>query len=789
MFFRILKKDLKRKKTMNIILLLFITIATTFLASSVNNLTVISGAVDYYLDKSVTPDYTICSYNREEDKITKFLMESKLVKDYELGESISITKNDLSIEREGKLLNYDPTSTIILQKQPQKYMQVFDESGSEIKLGKGEIAVPIVEKNQNYLKIGEKIIINLDGGKKEFTITNFVKDAACGSNFMGIKRLTLSNEDYDYYSNLNNVVKEQIYAITTDDVKSLEKSFKKENIATLFAFDRGMVEKCYIFDMLISAILIIVSICLILISFLILRFTIVSTLQEDYKEIGIMKAIGLKNKGIKGIYLIKYLAIAIIGSFVGCMMSYPFSRLLLNQVSENLLMDDRGNNVLLNILCSLFVVFVVIVFCYTSTRKLNKFSAVDSIRNGTTGERFNRKSLISLKNRRSMKTELYLAINDIFSNIRSFIVLILTFVLGTILIILPLNSINTLKDGNIITMFGMAYSDIFVEPGNLSSDIDENFKEKIRSDMEDLEKKINSEGIPIDMYAELIFSINCYGDDKGNTQLLYTMQAMDYDGSGYEYIKGDNPKLENEIALTEISSKKMNVDVGDTIYLNFNGHEEPFIVTGLFQSMNMMGEGARINSKVDIDYKYCTGINSYQGNFINHEDIDDVINKLKNDYPHYKFNTPEGFASKSLGGIIDQIDNLKNIIVLVVLSINGLITILMMKTFIKKDIAEIAILKSIGFKNKNIRLWQSYRIVIILTFSIILGVFLAQFIDPITTGKIFAVMGANHIKMTIVPEEVYIFYPLVLLVITSLIAFLSTGTVKKVELKEINNME
>ena len=57
MYLRILKKDLKRKKTMNIILLMFIILASTFMAVSANNiLTVISGT-DYYLDKAGIGDY------------------------------------------------------------------------------------------------------------------------------------------------------------------------------------------------------------------------------------------------------------------------------------------------------------------------------------------------------------------------------------------------------------------------------------------------------------------------------------------------------------------------------------------------------------------------------------------------------------------------------------------------------------------------------------------------------------------------------------------------------------
>lgn len=49
MFFRILKKDMLHKKTMNTIMLIFIILATTFISSNVNNLISISSALDNYL--------------------------------------------------------------------------------------------------------------------------------------------------------------------------------------------------------------------------------------------------------------------------------------------------------------------------------------------------------------------------------------------------------------------------------------------------------------------------------------------------------------------------------------------------------------------------------------------------------------------------------------------------------------------------------------------------------------------------------------------------------------------
>ena len=51
MFGRILIKDLKRRKGINIILLIFMILAVMFVASSVNNILVVSNATKYCLEK------------------------------------------------------------------------------------------------------------------------------------------------------------------------------------------------------------------------------------------------------------------------------------------------------------------------------------------------------------------------------------------------------------------------------------------------------------------------------------------------------------------------------------------------------------------------------------------------------------------------------------------------------------------------------------------------------------------------------------------------------------------
>lgn len=59
-----------KRKGINFILFIFITLATIFFASSINNIMVVSSAVDYYMDYANTPDINII-LNSEENKIIK----------------------------------------------------------------------------------------------------------------------------------------------------------------------------------------------------------------------------------------------------------------------------------------------------------------------------------------------------------------------------------------------------------------------------------------------------------------------------------------------------------------------------------------------------------------------------------------------------------------------------------------------------------------------------------------------------------------------------------------------
>jgi putative ABC transport system permease protein len=790
MFFRILKKDLKRKKSMNIILLIFVVLATTFLASSINNLTAISESVDYFMDKAKTPDYIISAHDRGDNKeFIDWLNSSKYIKSYDIDRSTVLSKDNIKIKEEDKLKEFQPFGETLLQTEPKKYGKLLDDNGEEVNLKAGEIAFSIPDKSKNNLKVGDKIVITLGDIKKEFTIKLFTKDAIFGNSMNEMKRLLISDEDYESFKTSKEAAGLNNFYIMSDNVEALEKEFKGKDFNTIINIDKSLINTSFILDMLPSAILIIVSLCLILISFLILRFTIIFTLQDDFKEIGVMKAIGLKEFDIKKIYLIKYLAITIIGAAIGFAISFPFGNTLLKSSSASILMKSASGNISVNIICSIAVILLVILFCYTCTRKLNKFSAIDAIRNGSTGERFKAKSRMKLKNFKKGKVPIFMALNDIGSNLKRFVVLILTFCIGTILIIIPLNTMNTLKDPNIIKTFGVQYSDVFIDTDNMEKYITGATKEDYLKDLHQMEKSFKDAGVDIKIHGEVMYRLKFYADDKDNVLALMAFQAQESDTDNYNVLKGRMPELKNEVAITETVAKKLKVSIGDTIYVQLDKEQRALIVTALYESMTNMGQSVRLSPKADIDFKYLAIVSSFQGNFNSTVQPEILMDKLKDKYPRYSIKTSQEYVSKYIGSSLEQVDTMKNLIVAIVICINALITILMMKTFISKEKGEIAMLKSIGFRNSDLRFWQSARINIVLVVAIVLGIILSKFLGPVTAGQVFAVMGVHNIEFKVQPLEVYLLYPIILLAVTTAIAYLSAGTVKKVDLKEINNME
>lgn len=790
MYLNILKKDLKRKRTMNIILLLFIILAVMFVSSSANNLSAVTSSLDTYFDNAKVADY--CIFTSGKVETDKSESAEEIVKNFSGTQSYKsedtiyistsgVTKENKQIESSSTMMNAFENACITY----------FDENNEPLTaVNEGEVYLRKSILTQNNLAVGDKITVKVGDVSKDFKIKGSLKDAVLGSSMMGTPRYLVSKADFnDFYSDesVKPWTGKSVY-VYTDDIEGLEQALSDCTNIT-FMGSKALIKTTYIMDMINAGVLLIVSICLILISFVILRFTITFTLSEEYREIGIMKAIGIKNSKIRGLYLIKYFATSIVGAIIGLILSIPFGNMLLQQVSENIVIEGNDRYIL-NIIFAIAIVLIIMLFCYRCTGKVKKFSPVDAIRNGTTGERFKKKGVIKLS-KSKLKPVPFMAVNDILSGVKRFGIMLITFTIGILLITIMVNTIATLQSDNLITWYSMTKSDVFLE--DLKSDerhLVTGGHENLKEQLNEIKKTLSENEIKADCYCETAFKLGIINGDYKCKSLAF--QGTNTTTDMYSYLEGTPPKNKNEIALTYITADKIHAKIGDTVTISTVSGDKDYIITAIYQSMNNMGEGIRFTEDEELDYSQAMGIFPYQVKYTDNPSSDEISKRfelIKDKFSDYTVRTCGEYVDYMIGGVAGYMSNTKLLIILIVLIINILVAVLMEKSFLTKERSEIAMLKAIGFKNSSIILWQTLRIGIVMVLAVFIAILLSEPASQLSVGFIFKIMGANNIIFDVNVLESYVIYPLICLATTVLAVFIVAQQVRKVKSSEINSIE
>lgn len=782
MYIRILKKDLKRKKTMNVILLIFVILAATFIASSANNLTTVSSALDNFIEKADVPDYWFSSTNDADiGRFKEFATDNGY--DYSISRLIQIEPRNILVE--GEKLEYSNTMCL----STLGGIKIFDKNNDEIThINDGELYVTnhIFTSTENDFHVGGKIFISQNGVEKEFTVKGYTKDALFGTAMVGMSRFLISDDDAALFDSEGAAVCSSV-EVHTKDVDYRDR-FNALGLNTVMSIDRSMFKMTYLMEILIAAILLVVSVCLILISMVILRFIIKFTITEEFREIGVMKAIGIKNFAIRGLYIAKYFAIAVVGTAVGLAASLPLSRLMISGVSQKIVISS-GDNFPINIGAAILAGIIVVLFSYLCTRPIRRFSPIDAIRSGETGERYKKKGVLRLGGSH-LPTVVFMALNDIFSGIKSYLSMVLIFILGTLLVIIPTNTINTLRSDQLISMFNMVESDHIISQELLFNPNEDN-KAMVEQRFSEIRDMFAESDIDIDVFQEIMFRANVsIGEKRTNSISFQGMGGVTTDM--YTYLEGTPPQNVHEVALTHLTAGQIGAEVGDDVEIKLGDDTRTYTVTAINQSMNNMGEGLRFHQDAELDYSYAAGCFGIQVNYKDDPDNAALAERkamLEKLYPDATVYTPGEYIGYMIGNVADQLDGMKVLILIIILGINALVAVLMVKSFITKEKSEIALLKAIGFKNNALILWQTMRIGIVLLVSVLMGALLSSLLSPLIITPVFGMLGAYSIEYEIRAVEVYVIFPLIMLGVTALSAFISAQGLRKISSSQISNNE
>ena len=517
-------------------------------------------------------------------------------------------------------------------------------------------------------------------------------------------------------------------------------------------------------DVAVTMVIIFISILLVIIAFLCIRLTFLASIDEDLREIGVMKAMGIPKNNIKKIYISKYKFMSVLAGIIGYIFSFIVVKVFSNSMRLYLSSDLPGNlKYLLSLVVPLFIYFVIVMYCKKVLKRIDKISAVKALSSDImVGGKKQKYSFPLLKNK-FLSINIYMGIRDVWKRFKLYRLLFFIFIVCTFIAILPLNIYNTMNSPEFSTYMGI---------GKCDMRIDLRKTDTITEDFIKLQEEIKNDP-DVKKYAAFI---TCsYQVKNSNHSWDYiNIEIGDFSVFPLNYLEGRAPEFEGEIALSYANASKDALDknIGDEVIIRVDDEEKAMKVCGIYQDITNGGKTAKANESLRLNQNailwYIINIDVVSG-----IDIEEKVNYYQASYDNAQVNDIKEYTKQTLGSITEQIKNIVIAAILIALIIIVLITGLFLRMIMAKDMAQIAIMRSVGLTSDNVKHQYMSGILLVLISGIVFGVMASIYIGESLVSVAMSIMGASRIEFVNIMWQTWILCPLMFVVAVLLTIFLS----------------
>lgn len=772
MIIRMLKTDLKRNRIITITLYIFIVLAAMLVSSAISIILTLFGSIDTLLEESDAAHFAqLHAGTIKQEELDTFVYENhELIKRQQTAELLGINGTNIYI---GNQDNSEADSVMenSFVKQNKQFDYLLDTNNQKLKISDGEIAVPIYHMQKYGLKIGDTIRI-VDGSfQKEFTIKAFLRDSLMNPSMINSKRFLISDKDWEIlYAQLGEIeyiIEFQLYDTRRlHELETLYQDSKLPKKGTAMGYSLVKVING-MSDGIAASIIILIAFLLILIAVLCLRFTMLTTIEEDYREIGVMKAIGISNRDIRTLYMIKYIVL----SALACVLGYFFSLLIGNTFTANItLYMGSAKKTVWNWILPIFGVGLVfgaiVLFCMIILRRFHHITALEALRFGIISNTYRqpKKSILSYSSIKDVN--LFLGIKEVLNHFSVYGLLCFIFVLCSFLMIVPLNFLNTLQSSNFVAYMGAGQCDLRIDLQQLQ-DINIRYaqtEEYLKNDSE------------IEKYSAL-FTSNFKVENSEGTYDNLKIEIGDFSIFPLKYTSGTAPQSENEIALSAMNAEEYQKKLGDRITVLVGDEKRELTVCGIYQDVTNGGKTAKARLPFDRDQIIWFTINI---------DLKDGVSLEKKQQEYMKLFYPakvtdvNEYIYQTLGGILEQLHLVVKFSLALAIIISSLITAMFFKMLMVKEARQIAIMKSLGFTVKNIFKQYLTRAVLILIAGVVLGILGADLFGEKIANLLIS--GISDMQFVINPVSVYLLCPMALTAAVTLTIIFSSRTIRNIKI-------
>ncbi|MCH5296553.1 MAG: ABC transporter permease [Ruminococcus sp.] len=769
----LLKANIRRKKgsfVSVIILMIIISLAlTAVLSISESSKTSIANALEYADAPNIT---TYFSAENMSDELMTSLKSHKLVDRVE-----SLTVANCFLEFNGKK---DGNNCYVQKYDSSKFRRLKDDcsdySNITDKPKKGEIFVTQGYLTRDDVKIGDTLKVYNDYSDKpvmELTIGGIVVEPTNGASTIGWKQAFVSDEDYKTL--IDNSEKDyyllKIYK--TENCELNDRQFRRQLNVDTSVIDKAFgsmarEESLYytgLFSETIISILLVFLVFLMIIVLIMIKHSISTSVEIDYVNLGVLKAMGFSKGKIRIVFVLQYLIAQVIGAVIGFALAVPVAQLFGNIFQPIIAIpNDNTIAVVPSVLILISVLIISGFFILLSTRKISRISPIRAISGFKKEIYFDSRIKVPISKKLISSS---LALRQFISNKKRYIS---TIIIASLLVffMLTITSLgDTINSKSANEAMGIIYTEISISLKDTDQyDKKEKEIDEVIEKSTNIEKKYMMRSEYMSLNGENIF---CF--IYKNPQVMNT-------------VTGRAPLYDNEIAITDFISDELGINIGDTVTVSKRGYKADFLITGFIQTTNDVGRAFAMNA----DGIERMGIDDYDISWVGYSVSDSEHNKeiakeLNNKYRDILECTIEN--DDSMDGTIEMAILAMKAVIYSLSIIFALVVVIMVckKSFLQEK-TDIGIYKAVGFKIRKLRLQFAVRFLIVALISSTIGSVLSLAFSAKVMSLLLRSIGISSLKIAFTANTFVV--PISLICVCFfLFAYIVSRRIKKVDIKEL----
>lgn len=665
---------------------------------------------------------------------------------------------------------------MIIPYMPKEYdYHIFNDEQNgwrkETALDDHEVYVPISAIALYDTSIGDILAIQIGETSIEFTVKGYFEDPIMGSTVMGMKSFLISETSYQdiikqvkenpqdsvMESGMMHFEQADSSTLSTAEFQNLinqESSYRNE---FNFTYAKGtMIGFMMVLQNVYAGFLLLFVVVLLIVAMLVLGHSFSSSIEQDYVNMGILKAIGFTQRDLRMLQISQYVLAVFIGIITGLPLSILVVRVV-NQItlSSTGLLIPSTMPLLLCLLSLGLILLILIVFILLKTRKIIKITPMKAIRGGKEDVYFKSRLTLPIYQR---GMSLCLAVRQLISSKKQYI----SACLVAALLVFFLSLIGRISAW--MGEDGQGLKDAFA---SVSYDIGVHAQDD--DTLNEAERLITSY-TPI---KESFYYMNVTGQLNHTDYIMNVVSEPDR----YQILKGRTAKYDNEIVVTDIVATQQEVAIGDFVRVGFGGKEAEYIITGINQSANDMG--ANFSMNLSGFHRLEEGENQLYTYYILEDDTKVAkISKALTDTFHESISIDDNVWS-GLENTVVALDIFDCFMYVIVIFFILVVIILTGTKLLYKELHDLGVYKSLGFSSSRLRISFALRFGIIASIGSILGSLMSAWLTDPLAATLLRFVGMSNFESHL--GIIALLTPgLIVSLLFMIFAYMIPGRIKKV---------